>query len=1356
MVKIQLHSLLGLVVISLAVVSAIAIVLASDFSASSNVSSAISRDNTTINITVSNTNTTRNITQVNITLPTGFSFVTGSNNTNTTALFTSNSTVLSWTNLTQFGIVNASTGRWFSFNVIVPERQGNFNFTITEQDANMTSVFFNSTNITFAVVPSAPASNNLFGATPSPIRLNWTNSYTSNVSITVNASVIGNLFVNLRPDLTLSKLSPNYSQSAEAKCNPYTLTVINTSAIRANTSSMNITLNPASTLAQNVTFFFDPADTNCLPGRYSTQTFMLQNATDITINASMVVIADIPISTNNTLSNITGIGNFSGTMPGNGTAFQSFYFFINNASSILNATGARINVTWTTASRDIDVFLLDQNGRLRAKSINKTGNELLSFNFFPSSGETWEIRVFGNDTASTSYNGWIIFTTLNATEQSNANNRVSNIDFGTVNVSTLQQKNITLINNGNITINNISQTIDLFYVKRFSGNGEKNFTFLVPDSSMVNRLRVGVNWTGSGNYSFNVTSANSTILMSSANRSRLANQSGVEQEEFDEKFNIPANPEIWTIWVKNNSLPTDYNVTVSMRQSSSNWLTSNFTSTTLNRTGVGTFAYNFTLNFTIPNQTLDGVYEGKASYLDINGAGIEIPIRMNVTSPTLLINNSYVAPVVYHADNAGYGRNMTLSLIFTNNGTWPLTLSYTNSTSKLSCASGCSTADQANLTFDSVSSLAKDASKQINVSITFNSSQSGVYDGWIFVMANSTLTSDSSRPNATFNITVRLNLTREVVVSVIKAVDTLTELTHIWNVTGTTSKSNISFAFDLYYLNGTKITSSNSNLSAASVVSLFMQEGNVSDSTGRIPVSGNLVVFNRSTQAGSDIYCTSSCAAGWTTDNHYFLNATLRAGIPGGRYMLFFSVSPNGNGTFNGTGNLTDVVVVNNTGIQMAALNSTTISLTTTNNFYINVTNFGPQNETTYVNLSSSCSGYSPGSLTLISAMSKGCNAVSGVSGDSNNATLSINTFGGSCVIRWTLTNKSTNADACTSRVVGSPADNWFNPNGINISVTVGSGSSSSSSSSSSSTSSSSTTSSSNATTAATSNPKYLDITKSDSVIEIGQGKSGTSNVTVKNVNDTVTQTASLSIVGLNSSISSLVTPDSASIIPGGSSDFKTTFNVPNSTDVASYSGTFKATSSSGSASKEFSIHVLPGAAAKVQINSTFVEIKDQFLAFWKELNDTKALGANVSATELVLAQLKVKIDAAEAALAQGTDSGYFAASQLFDEVRNLLNTAKAQLKIDQQKSGPLAFLSGSLLLYIGIGVGVAVVGFLVYLFLPSKGAGGIKLRKPGKEQVAAKLSSAAGTVKDTTGEQWKNLQEKFKLKKEYKYKYEE
>jgi len=130
----------------------------------------IEEDNQTIfNITINNNDTggAANITQINITIPSVCTFVTGTNNTNDTVInngdtFTNTTNVLSWTNFSTNGFVLGSeTVRDFSFNLTC-SIHGNHNIVVTTLNATGTfsttlTVEVNSTHTAPNVTtPSAP------------------------------------------------------------------------------------------------------------------------------------------------------------------------------------------------------------------------------------------------------------------------------------------------------------------------------------------------------------------------------------------------------------------------------------------------------------------------------------------------------------------------------------------------------------------------------------------------------------------------------------------------------------------------------------------------------------------------------------------------------------------------------------------------------------------------------------------------------------------------------------------------------------------------------------------------------------------------------------------------------------------------------------------------------------------------------------------------------------------------------------------------------------------------------------------------------------------------------------------------
>ena len=138
----------------------------------------------TYNITVNNTDTesTANITEVNITIPSSFTFTAGSNGTDAgDHTFTNTSTVLSWSNSTY--IIMNLTAKYFWFNSTA-STPGDYNITITT--TNATSSYSSNISVTIndttgpTVTLTSPA--NATSATTSAYNFTFTISDVSNVS----------------------------------------------------------------------------------------------------------------------------------------------------------------------------------------------------------------------------------------------------------------------------------------------------------------------------------------------------------------------------------------------------------------------------------------------------------------------------------------------------------------------------------------------------------------------------------------------------------------------------------------------------------------------------------------------------------------------------------------------------------------------------------------------------------------------------------------------------------------------------------------------------------------------------------------------------------------------------------------------------------------------------------------------------------------------------------------------------------------------------------------------------------------------------------------------------------------------
>jgi hypothetical protein len=149
------------------------------------------------NVTINNTDGAHNITRLNITLPAGFTFVTGSNWTDASdAVFSNTSAILTWENATAAGFIdmNWTVGN-FSFNSSTPGSSGNYTITVYVFDTNMTS---NSTNLTVTVDADAPGISlgypgNNTNLTSSGVTFNFTATDSIDGNLTCNLTVNGSV-----------------------------------------------------------------------------------------------------------------------------------------------------------------------------------------------------------------------------------------------------------------------------------------------------------------------------------------------------------------------------------------------------------------------------------------------------------------------------------------------------------------------------------------------------------------------------------------------------------------------------------------------------------------------------------------------------------------------------------------------------------------------------------------------------------------------------------------------------------------------------------------------------------------------------------------------------------------------------------------------------------------------------------------------------------------------------------------------------------------------------------------------------------------------------------------------------------
>ena len=462
--------------------------------------------NFTINITINNSALVAydNITQVNITLPSSFSFLNGTNNTNATTAgygitFINTSSVLSWNSTLAAGtsatlISNATLVYfWFMINASTP---GAFNITVTTMNV---SGFTNSTNISITVNDTTAPSNIAFqGLTPANYSFLAGNE-TNNASIFVNISAYDNgaiqtIFFQLNNASTLNESNrttiSNFSQEFKLNANvTYNFTGLQEGIYFLNVS-VNDTFNNVNTSIIR-TFIVDNLAPSAnyslgsdLNGTYLARNFIAVNVTIIETNFN---------TTNVSLMNATSFINQSNLSVRNITA--------TNSSLYLNFTNLADGVYF------VNVSVNDSAGHMNRSLVTRTfvvdtTNPLLTYGTTTDANGSYVGRNF-------------IIVNVTATE---VNLNITNVSLYNAS-SFLNQTNLTLFNSTNPTYINFTNLLDGIYFFNVTANdtaGNRNNSF-VTRTVVVDTTNLNVSYVGrtdaNGSYvarNFIIVEVNST------------------------------------------------------------------------------------------------------------------------------------------------------------------------------------------------------------------------------------------------------------------------------------------------------------------------------------------------------------------------------------------------------------------------------------------------------------------------------------------------------------------------------------------------------------------------------------------------------------------------------------------------------------------------------------------------------------------------------------------------------------------------------------------------------------------------------------------------------------------------------
>lgn len=1155
-----------------------------------------------------------------------------------------------------------------------------------------------------------------FNVTPDKIYLNWTNNYNSSFNVAVNSTFGGWLNVTVDNATAPSASPPSiyslmFNYTTGTQCSPpdvycIGLFVQNESG-DYNTISKNMTSQNSTTFYLNISYSSIP-----LPGRYFGN-IKVYNTSAQSENANITVILDAPISVNNN----TGSGSFSGALLSNAKTYQSFYV---NATSIPNSTGMKVNISWSPV-QDIDLYLFDNSStpKLLTKSINKNvTSESLLYSFIPPQGGVWEMRVYGNFT-NQGYNGNVYFTTLNST--------IHALNYFVRNASDMNESVITLRNNGNLNMSNVVESKEMFYVIRSYGNGTKNFTFLVPDSAIAQKIKVSLNWTSSNSaYLLNLYKPDSSLAITSRNKYIYANVSGAEMEEYNETSDISTG--FWTLEVKSgtNSTSIDpYNVTIYIKVNEANWIATNYTTSatgfSFNSLGLSNSSYIDDVNLTVPSNAMNGIYEGSIKYLDVNGAGISIPIRVNVTVPSLVVNGTWNLTTLRIDENINASFLKVLNITLNNTGSYDISsISTINSTSLTS-------GDRyINLTYKAPTSVSKNGFGILNITLNLSTSTTGdipeVYKGWIFLS-----TSDSSYPSYPyqgFNLSIEVNLTNRVEVRVTGIITGDSSPNWIQNASTLPRNATVQY-LNVYYVNGTQFKGT-SLIDYANVSSVSIYHSATGYSLSSLIISNTSGGFEPNPNTGN-----------------YKFNFTVPSNTPGGEYEVHVALR-NSNGVLSGE-SANKTLYINNTGFFM---NSSTSNIAIYNGsetyFSILIYNFGSLSGSTNLRFDK---GSCPITVTLPSPY---CNAVSGSCSNPGDVNISFSLINGNDTsgqnnATWKITGSGTGS--CTAYVYGTST--WFYNISLPITVIATNGTQSSQDQTQTST---------QNTTSTGQSAKYMNFTSYTSLIQIAQNSSTTTTVTVKNINTTRTQNIKLAVENISSTWTT-VNPALVAVTSLNSTTFTVTFNIPSDAEIKDYNAVFKAISDYTNATANFVLRVTPSESQKSIIDQNIASFRANMTQLSLEINESKSKGYNVSLAESKLLELKSTIEQAEA---YANQNDYFNAYRLLGSIRTLIEGTRTELSEASLAPtgglGPLSNISlPSWAIYAIVGVSVAVAVLLVFSFMSkgkpktvTKEGSPIKKEESSLQKIKLIFSKPKEIVHPQEENPWDRLKEKWtKIKKD-------
>ncbi len=1129
---------------------------------------------------------------------------------------------------------------------------------------------------------SEPVAN--FNITPNVTRLNWTNSFMTNLTFGVNSTWnVLDLNVDERTSPFGNTIFSNYSQSgiigSYESDNCGLGSTVSFLLHSKNSTGHETILTPNITQGGSAKMLIFANET-CPPGRY----WGHLNITGENSSYFMPLEINIPIYSGNELNETAARGYFRGELPANPETYHSYYF---NTSLIDGANTVSISL-----NSDLDLFLLDSSGNLKAKNI-QGNSEKLEYQYLPDN-EFWEVRVFGDVNCNTAYTGTISFSTLNITYQ-NGTDISSRLDFGKLNVSDFIQRNITVKNDGSINYTSLTETKELYHTEHISASDPANFSIRMPD--FITSIFVSANWTGSANYTISLYDPGENLVGVSSGGYFNANISSVMQEEYTEDSTGVglSDDGYWRVEVLNNTNKTSpYTLNIKRWVDENEWINTNFTPADINYLGHVNDSVGINFNLTVQNKTLGGNYLGSLKYSS-GGSSINFPFSFNITTGELMINSSFNSSSISRSHNLGFNRTVIIPINVRNTGNSDISLYGHTNSSYLNSSS-----EYMKFVYSLPSSISPGDTETFYVNVTVNTSlqnTTGYYEGWIMP------TYYGASPYDSFNISLVVDLTNKIFVYL----RNFNTESGDKEITAASSDENVTLKIETYLANGTEYT----GLEVENFTSVKIYNKN---KTSWSPT----ITFTDLKEHTSGSFFRAAFG-------QYWLNATYpgSSSILGGYYDVNVTASLKKDSYISTGEGTNDTFVINNPALWLAKVDNLDLDEGDSGTVNLTVTNYGPKTATGEIALEDKNTHLSVDQDDLKSGCgSKGRDD----EGDWYYFNISISE-GETCWYTWEIDAGEIDEDTVSVDLDVNVDDPSFND--IDFTIDINDISTSGDDS----TGTSQTTSTVN---------RDLDIKKYPSSLSVEQGASKEFIVEVMNDGNADENNIIIEIQGISSSWYEYE-PNDLDLIPNEDDEFTVNLTVPLDANVKEYSLTINVSNDNVYDSKSSTLIVLPSENEKERVNTSYSEYLENYTQLENKMKLLSQSGENVTEMNHTLNQIKTKIDQMKNYI---DNDDYYNAAQMENEIKSLI--VQAGVMVSSAGGGDISKgVLGDSKNYVWLFVGVIVIiiaGFVVYLFLPPPKntyyPKKYKYKKPGtKKPIGERLSKRIIKIKKNLSKIGKN-----------------